>query len=108
MVPLGIDCGVAMPSTQHITDTDITSGATATFRRYGDGERAVVFVHGFLDDQYVRDKVIAELKAPGFESVQLDLAGCGDRAGASGPFTYERFRRCGSGACAGTTCARQR
>ena len=85
MVPLGIDGGVEMPSTQHITDTDIT------FRRHGDGERAVVFVHGFLDDQYVWDKVIAEVKTPGFESVQLDLAGCGDRAGASGPFTYERF-----------------
>ena len=61
------------------------------FRRDGSGERALVFVHGFLDDQYVWDSVIADLSAPGFEVVRLDLAGFGDRTEAAGPFTYERF-----------------
>jgi pimeloyl-ACP methyl ester carboxylesterase len=74
-----------MTSSEHAPRTDIA------FRRHGEGERAVVFVHGFLDDQYVWDGIIAELKTPGFETVQLDLAGMGDRAGAIGPFTYERF-----------------
>jgi pimeloyl-ACP methyl ester carboxylesterase len=74
-----------MAASEHAPRTD------TALRRHGDGERAVVFVHGFLDDQYVWDKVIAELKTPGLETVQLDLAGMGDRAGASGPFTYERF-----------------
>jgi pimeloyl-ACP methyl ester carboxylesterase len=60
-------------------------------RRHGEGERAVVFVHGFLDDQHVWEKVIARLNTPGCEIVQLDLAGCGERASASGPFTYDRF-----------------
>jgi pimeloyl-ACP methyl ester carboxylesterase len=62
-----------------------------TVRRHGVGVRAIVFVHGFLDDQHVWDEVIAALRTPGFERVQVDLAGCGDRAVASGPFTYERY-----------------
>ena len=61
------------------------------FRRDGAGDRALVFLHGFLDDQYVWNPVIADLTAPGFEIVRLDLAGFGDRTGASGPFTYDRF-----------------
>ena len=48
-------------------------------------------MHGFLDDQHVWDEVIAALETPGFERVQLDLAGCGTRASASGPFTYPRY-----------------
>jgi pimeloyl-ACP methyl ester carboxylesterase len=66
-------------------------GTEIAFRRQREGERAIVLVHGFLDDQHVWEKVVGELKTPGFETVQLDLAGCGERAGASGPFTYERF-----------------
>lgn len=65
--------------------------AAMALRRCREGERAIVFVQGFLDDKYVWDALIAELKAPGFETVQLDLAGMGDRTGARGPFTYERF-----------------
>src|SRR6058998_2184460 len=74
-----------MTIAEQIPDSD------ATFLRRGEGELAVVFVHGFLDDQHVWDEVIDELKTPGIETVRLDLAGLGDRHGASGPFTYERL-----------------
>ena len=39
--------------TERIADTDLR------FRRNGTGDAALVFVHGFLDDQYVWDGVIA-------------------------------------------------
>jgi pimeloyl-ACP methyl ester carboxylesterase len=55
------------------------------------GDRTIVFVHGFLDDQQIWNSVIAELKAPGFEIVRFDHAGFGGRADASGPFSYDRF-----------------
>jgi pimeloyl-ACP methyl ester carboxylesterase len=74
-----------MPIAEQIPDSD------ATFLRRGEGELAVVFVHGFLDDQHVWDKVIDELKTPGIETIRLDLAGLGDRGDAGGPFTYERL-----------------
>jgi len=74
-----------MPIAEQIPDSD------ATFLRRGEGELAVVFVHGFLDDQHVWDKVIDELKTPEIETIRLDLAGLGDRANAGGPFTYERL-----------------
>jgi pimeloyl-ACP methyl ester carboxylesterase len=74
-----------MVSSATIPNSDIA------FRRESTGDRALVFVHGFLDDQYVWNLVIADLAAPGFEIVQLDLAGFGDRTEASGPFTYDRF-----------------
>jgi len=61
------------------------------FRRSGEGDRAVVFVHGFLDDQYVWDRLIAELATPGIECITVDLAGGGDRTAAGGPFAYDRF-----------------
>lgn len=48
-----------MQISEQIPDSD------ATFLRRGEGELAVVFVHGFLDDQHVWDKVIDELKTPG-------------------------------------------
>lgn len=59
--------------------------------RHGAGESAVVFVHGFLDDAHTWDSTIAALSHPGFECVTLDLAGCGERATALGPFTFDRF-----------------
>jgi pimeloyl-ACP methyl ester carboxylesterase len=74
-----------MTISEQILDSD------ARFLRHGEGALAVVFVHGFLDDQHVWDKVIDELKTPGIETIRLDLAGLGDRANASGPFTYERL-----------------
>src|SRR5437764_815699 len=74
-----------MTISEQIPDSD------ATFLRRGEGDLAVVFVHGFLDDQHVWDKVIAELKTPGVEAIRLDLAGLGDRGDAGGPFTYERL-----------------
>jgi pimeloyl-ACP methyl ester carboxylesterase len=60
-------------------------------RRDGAGDRAIVFMHGFLDDQQVWNPVIAELTASEFEIVRLDLAGFGERSGAPGPFTFDRF-----------------
>ena len=74
-----------MSSTSTIPSTGIV------FRRDRDGRRALVFVHGFLDDQHVWDPVLAGLSAPGFETVQFDQAGFGDRAGAAGPATLDRF-----------------
>lgn len=71
--------------TERIADTDLR------FRRNGTGEAALVFVHGFLDDQYVWDGLIAELGSEDVETVQLDLAGLGERTNARGPFTYDRF-----------------
>jgi alpha-beta hydrolase superfamily lysophospholipase len=47
------------------------------FRRDRDGHSALVFVHGFLDDQHVWGPVLAELSAPGFETVQFDQAASG-------------------------------
>jgi pimeloyl-ACP methyl ester carboxylesterase len=64
---------------------------TGLFGTARDGDRAIVFVHGFLDDQHVWDEVIAGLESPGVEPVQLDLPGCGERASAGGPFTYGRY-----------------
>jgi pimeloyl-ACP methyl ester carboxylesterase len=71
--------------TERIADTDLR------FRRNGAGDAALVFVHGFLDDQHVWDGVIAELGREDVETVQLDLAGMGERTDAGGPFTYDRF-----------------
>lgn len=61
------------------------------FRRDGVGDRAVVFMHGWIDDLHVWDPLLAELAGSGFETVQLDLAGFGDRTQANGPFTFDRF-----------------
>ena len=77
--------GDGVSSTATIPRTDIV------FHRYRDGGRALVFVHGFLDDRRVWDPVLAGLSAPGFETVQFDQAGFGDRAGAVGPVTLDRF-----------------
>jgi pimeloyl-ACP methyl ester carboxylesterase len=74
-----------MASSATIPNSDIV------FRRDGAGDRAIVFMHGFLDDQHVWSPVAAELTASEFETVQLDLAGFGDRTQASGPFTFDRF-----------------
>jgi pimeloyl-ACP methyl ester carboxylesterase len=74
-----------MTISEQIPNSDIA------FLRDGEGAPAVVFVHGFLDDRSVWDKVIDELRTSGIETIRLDLAGLGDRAGAGGPFTYERL-----------------
>ncbi|MFD9003082.1 alpha/beta fold hydrolase [Streptomyces sp. NPDC059582] len=71
--------------TERVADTDVR------YRRSGDGDLAVVFVHGFLDDQYAWDRLIPQLTTPGIECVTLDLAGCGDRDTADGPYDYDRF-----------------
>jgi len=74
-----------MTATATIPHSDIA------FRRDGVGERAVVFMHGWIDDLHVWGPVIAALSAPGFETVRLDLAGFGDRTESNGPFTFDRF-----------------
>jgi pimeloyl-ACP methyl ester carboxylesterase len=74
-----------------MSDTMVPSIIDATVTRRGDGQVAVVYVHGFLDDRHVWDAVAARVDAQAFESVQVDLAGSGARADADGPFDYERF-----------------
>jgi pimeloyl-ACP methyl ester carboxylesterase len=74
-----------MASTATIPNSDLA------FSRDGVGDRAIVFMHGWIDDQHVWSPVIAELSALGFETVRLDLAGFGDRTQVSGPFTLDRF-----------------
>jgi pimeloyl-ACP methyl ester carboxylesterase len=81
----GLKQGASIVSSETIPQSDIV------YRRDGTGDRALVLLHGFLDDQYVWDSVIAELTASGYEIVRLELAGFGDRTEASGPFTYDRF-----------------
>ncbi|WP_051371606.1 alpha/beta fold hydrolase [Streptomyces sp. 142MFCol3.1] len=71
--------------TERVGDTDVR------YRRIGAGDLAVVFVHGFLDDQYAWDRVISRLTTLGIECVTLHLAGCGDRDAVEGPYTYDRF-----------------
>src|SRR5260370_21847309 len=77
--------GDGMTTTATIPNSDLV------FRRDRDGRRALVFVHGFLDDQHVWAPVLAGLSAPGFETVQFDQAGFGDRTAATGPVTLDRF-----------------
>jgi len=74
-----------MASSTIIPNSDIV------LRRDGVGDRAIVFMHGWIDDMHVWRPVIDELSAPGFETVQLDLAGFGDRTESNGPFTFDRF-----------------
>jgi pimeloyl-ACP methyl ester carboxylesterase len=71
--------------------TACIAGTGIVFRRDRDGRKALVFVHGFLDDQHVWDTVLAELSAPGFETVQFDQTGFGGRSAATGPVTFDRF-----------------
>jgi pimeloyl-ACP methyl ester carboxylesterase len=61
------------------------------YRRDGAGNRAIVLMHGFLDDHHVWRPVIEKLRASDFEIVRLDLAGFGDRTESTGPFTLDRF-----------------
>ena len=79
------------PADRPVWTSERVPGTNITYRRHGVGRRAMVFVHGFLDDQHVWDTTIAELTTPGIETVQLDLAGMGARHGAGRPFTYHRF-----------------
>ncbi|MFJ6893818.1 alpha/beta fold hydrolase [Streptomyces hokutonensis] len=74
-----------MATSAKIPNSDIV------FHRDGVGDIAVVFMHGWIDDLHVWNPVIAELSGSGFETVQLDLAGFGNRTQANGPFTFDRF-----------------
>ncbi|MDQ0924504.1 pimeloyl-ACP methyl ester carboxylesterase [Pseudarthrobacter sp. W1I19] len=57
----------------------------------GNGTVAVLFIHGFLDDQSVWDDVVSELAAADVQLLRLDLAGMGDRSGDEGPYSLERY-----------------
>jgi len=74
-----------------MADTSVLQIIDTAVSRHGEGQFAVVFVHGFLDDRHAWDGVVSQLDVPGFESVQIDLAGSGARADAGGPFDYDRF-----------------
>jgi pimeloyl-ACP methyl ester carboxylesterase len=71
--------------------TTTAQAAGLNYSRSGEGERAVVFVHGFLDSAAVWDDVITALKTEGIAAIQVDLAGMGERAQEGGPFSLERF-----------------
>jgi len=74
-----------MAASATIPNTDIV------LRRRGDGVNAVVFVHGFLDDQYAWNPVLRDLSAPGFETIQFDQAGFGDHPEPSRPINFDLF-----------------
>ncbi|MDQ7809017.1 alpha/beta fold hydrolase [Amycolatopsis sp. A133] len=74
-----------------MSSSTVSRPGPVVLHHHGAGARAVVFVHGFLDDALIWENLIGALSAEGFEFVSLDLAGCGQRAGADGPFDYERF-----------------
>lgn len=57
----------------------------------GSGDVAVLFIHGFLDDQSVWDDVVSELATANAQFLRLDLAGMGDRSGDEGPYSLERY-----------------
>ncbi len=80
-----------MTTVKGLTRTERVADGDIEFRRRGTGDTALVFVHGFLDDQYVWDAVIDAMAVPGFEYVQLDLAGSGNRSSSGGPFDLTRF-----------------
>ena len=74
-----------------LQESSVASPSIVGVQRSRAGDRSLVFVHGFLDDQSVWDTTVAALAAPRYAIVQIDLAGVGDRADAPGPFTLERF-----------------
>ena len=60
-----------MASTETVPHRDFV------FRRDRSGSYAVVFVHGFLDDQHVWEPIIDKLTVSEFETVQFAVAGFG-------------------------------
>ncbi|MGX1772692.1 alpha/beta fold hydrolase [Nocardia brasiliensis] len=52
---------------------------------------AVVLVPGFLDDSHVWDPLIARSTLDSAKFVPVDLAGCGARLDAAGPYSLPRF-----------------
>jgi pimeloyl-ACP methyl ester carboxylesterase len=74
-----------------MTDRRLVPNTDITYRLRGDGDRAAILVHGFMDDQSVWDEVVGGLKTRGITTVGVDLAGSGDRSGADGPFDFHRF-----------------
>jgi pimeloyl-ACP methyl ester carboxylesterase len=71
--------------------SDAVPNSDIVIRREGVGNYALVFSHGFLDDQHVWETMIDQLAASDFETVTFDLPGFGERAEACGPITIDRF-----------------
>jgi len=63
----------------------------ATYRTSETGQRALVFVHGFLDGAEVWDDDVREFEISWVERIRVDLAGMGDRANDEGQHTLDRF-----------------
>ncbi|MDR3331147.1 MAG: alpha/beta hydrolase [Synergistaceae bacterium] len=55
------------------------------YRVQGKGDRAIIFIHGFLDEGSVWSSVISGLDAAGFSIVTLDLPGMGALSEWDGP-----------------------
>ncbi len=52
---------------------------------------AAVLIPGFLDDRHVWDPLIAHSTLHTTQFLRTDLAGCGDRLAAAGPYSLIRF-----------------
>lgn len=50
-----------------------------------DGDKAIVFIHGFLDAGEIWDPVIENITCPGYQIVTLDLPGMGNLSDWDGP-----------------------
>jgi pimeloyl-ACP methyl ester carboxylesterase len=70
---------------------DRNSRARLVYRRSGRGDRAVIFIHGFLDAGRVWNDVVAQFEDRNVELIEVDLAGMGERIEEAGPFTLDRF-----------------
>jgi pimeloyl-ACP methyl ester carboxylesterase len=69
-----------------------THSAIPPYRCIGDGDKALIFIHGFLDAGEIWVPVIHQLRTPQIRSVLFDLPGMGERYADAGVFTLRRFK----------------
>lgn len=73
---------------------DNQDGVTAIpFNRTGDGDHALLFIHGFLDAGAVWEPVIVHLRSRDVQRVTLDLPGMGGLHADDGEMSLRRFAR---------------
>ncbi len=65
-------------------------GAELWFSETGNGEPALLFLHGWQADRSVWDEIIAQL-CEDFRCIAVDLRGSGASSGAPGPYRLEQF-----------------